>query len=124
VLARPRLGAYVLWQAAEVGYFFAIWAYLITIITGHDSAGGIGTGLYFAAVLARFAAVVLLAALVVSDILHPQADVVRRDGDDDPAGGVLSGAPDRFALRLGLRPGLRPEAARQDGNAAGLRKVD
>ena len=30
VLARPRLGSYLVWQAAEVGYFFAIWAYLIT----------------------------------------------------------------------------------------------
>jgi len=108
VLARPRLAAYALWQAAEVGYFFAIWAYLITIVAGHGAAGGIGTGLYFAAVLARFAVVVLLAALVASDILRPQADVVRRDGDDDPAGGVLSGAPDRFVLRLGPRPGLAP----------------
>src|SRR6266566_8599599 len=34
VLARPRLWSYVLWQVAEVGYFFAIWAYLITIATG------------------------------------------------------------------------------------------
>ena len=33
-------------------------------------------------------------------VLRPQGDVVRRDGDDDPAGGVLSGAPDRFVLRL------------------------
>ena len=31
VLARPRLGAYVLWQIAEVGYFLAIWWYLLTI---------------------------------------------------------------------------------------------
>jgi hypothetical protein len=37
---------------------------------------------------------------VVRDILNPQADIVRRDGDDDPAGGVLAGAPDRFVLSL------------------------
>ena len=95
----------LLWQAAEVGYFLAIWAYLITTVAGPHAPGGIGTGLYFAALLARFGTVALLAGLVVRDILRPQADVVRRDGEDDPAGGVLSGAPDRFVLkmRLGLR---------------------
>jgi uncharacterized membrane protein len=105
VLARPRLGAYALWQAAEIGYFLAIWAYLITIVAGPHAPGGIGTGLYFTALLARFGTVALLSGLVVRDILRPQADVVRRDGEDDPAGGVLSGAPDRFVLkmRLGLR---------------------
>jgi hypothetical protein len=34
------------------------------------------------------------AALVVRDVLQPERDVVRRDGVDDPAGGVLDGAPD------------------------------
>ena len=29
VLARPRLWPYVLWQLAEIGYFFGIWGYLI-----------------------------------------------------------------------------------------------
>jgi len=100
VLARPRLPAYVLWQLAEIAYFYGIWAYLITIIDGPGTPGGIGPGLYFATVLARFGTVALLAGLVVRDILNPQADVVRRDGDDDPAGGVLAGAPDRFVLSL------------------------
>ena len=99
VLARPRLPAYVLWQLAEIAYFYGIWAYLITILDGPGTPGGIGPGLYFATVLARFGTVALLAGLVVRDILNPQADVVRRDGDDDPAGGVLAGAPDRFVLR-------------------------
>src|SRR6516162_3985041 len=31
VLCRPRFWAYAAWQVAEVSYFFAIWAYLITI---------------------------------------------------------------------------------------------
>jgi uncharacterized membrane protein len=111
VLARPRLWSYALWQLAEVGYFFAIWAYLITVsVSGQSFAaiGGIGTGLYFASVLARFGAVLLLCGLVVKDILRPDTDVVRAGGEDDPAGGVLSGAPDRWALRVGLRRvGLR-----------------
>ena len=100
VLARPRVWAYAAWQAAEVGYFFAIWAYLITVAAGAPVEGGIGTGLYFTALLARFATVALLCGLVVRDILRPDADLVRAEGEDDPAGGVLAGAPDRWVLRL------------------------
>jgi uncharacterized membrane protein len=100
VLARPRIWSYAVWQVAEVGYFFAIWAYLLTEAGG---PGGIGSGLYFTALLARSATVLLLCGLVVKDILRPDTDVVRADGDDDPAGGVLAGAPDRLVLRLGRR---------------------
>jgi len=103
VLARPRIWAYAAWQVAEVSYFFAIWAYLITIVTGTGvvpaAEGGIGTGVYFAALLSRFAAVVILIVLVVRDVLRPQSDLVRAAGDDDPAGGMLDGAPDVVSLR-------------------------
>jgi len=34
--------------------------------------------------------------LVVRDVLRPKHDVVRRDGTDDPAGGILDGALDRW----------------------------
>src|SRR5215471_18459400 len=111
VLARPRLWAYAVWQAAEVGYFFAIWAYLVTVAIGAPVEGGISPGLYFIAVLARFLTVLLLCALVVRDILRPDADLVRAAGDDDPAGGVLTDAPDVVALRLKPRqvaPGVAP----------------
>ncbi len=105
VLARPRLGAYALWQLAEIGYFISIWWYLLTI-PGMSAGGtgfhGIGPGWYFAALLARFAAVALLAGLVTHEILRPGRDVVRADGSDDPAGGVLAGAPDAFVLRRGM----------------------
>jgi uncharacterized membrane protein len=109
VLARPRLWAYAVWQIAEVTYFFAIWAYLITIATGTGQVpvaeGGVSAGVYFAALLSRFTAVLILAALVVRDILHPEHDLVRAAGDDDPAGGVLDGSPDSYVLR---RPGAAP----------------
>jgi uncharacterized membrane protein len=108
VLARPRFWPYALWQLAEVGYFFGIWGYLLyisrngTVIPGYN---GIGPGWYLAALLARFLTVALLCGYVVRDILRPDQDVVRADGADDPAGGVLAGAPDRFVLRLrGLSP--------------------
>jgi uncharacterized membrane protein len=98
VLARPRLWSYLVWQAAEVGYFFAIWAYLI-IQASPQSPGGIGPALYFTALLARFGTVALLCALVTRDILRPETDIVRADGADDPAGGILTDAPDTFVLR-------------------------
>jgi uncharacterized membrane protein len=103
VLARPRLWSYLLWQIAEVGYFFAIWAYLITV-SSPGTPGGIGSGLYFAALLARFGTVALLCGLVVADILRPGRDIVRADGEDDPAGGVLDGAPDAFVLPPAVIP--------------------
>jgi uncharacterized membrane protein len=103
VLARPRLWAYLVWQVAEVTYFFAIWAYLITIAVSSGQVpfaeGGISPGVYFAALLSRFVAVLILVALVVRDILEPGYDLVRAAGDDDPAGGVLDGAADAFVLR-------------------------
>jgi uncharacterized membrane protein len=108
VLARPRVWAYVVWQVAEVTYFFAIWAYLITVAVGSGQVpvaeGGISPGVYFAALLARFAAILILMALVVRDILEPGYDLVRRTGEDDPAGGVLDNAPDVVTLRQHANP--------------------
>jgi hypothetical protein len=104
VLARPRLWPYLLWQLAEVGYFFGIWGFLLfqSRIDGNSFPGyqGISTGWYFTLLVARFLTVALLAAYVVRDILHSERDVVRAPGLDDPAGGVLDQAPDRFRLRL------------------------
>jgi len=108
VLARPKIVGYLIWQVAEVGYFYAIWAYLITVIEGASAPGAISSGLYFTAVLARFGAVLLLCGLVVRECLYPERDVVRAAGEDDPAGGVLAGAPDRVALRAGPRQRAAP----------------
>lgn len=108
VLARPRFGAYALWQLAEIGYFFAIWWYLLAISVpsaGGTGFHGVGQGWYFTALLGRFVATALLAGLVLRDILRPDGDVVRANGSDDPAGGVLDGAADAFVLRRGwVRP--------------------
>ena len=104
VLARPRLWPYLLWQLAEIGYFLAIWAYLLFDYAqqGHVFSGyqGINNGWYFAALLFRLGTVALLAAYVVRDILQPGRDVVRQSGIDDPAGGIFAEAPDWFVLRV------------------------
>jgi len=111
VLARPRLLPYALWQLAEVGYFFGIWGYLIFATVPHPVTGyqGISTGWYFTLLAARFLTVALLAAYVVRDILYPERDVVRARGHDDPAGGVLDQAPERFRIHL-ARPVSRAGA--------------
>jgi hypothetical protein len=71
---------------------------------------GIGVQWFFLGVGLRDVAVVVLMGLVVRDILRPDGDVVRMTwmGVDDPAGGVLEHAPDRFVLR-GLAPQRLPE---------------
>ncbi len=95
VLARPRWRSFLVWQAAEVVYFVAIWWYLYNVTV---PGKGLSVEPYLAAVGLRDLAVVFLCALVVRDVLRPDGDVVRADGVDDPAGGVLDGAPDRFQL--------------------------
>ncbi|MFB9192437.1 glycosyltransferase family 87 protein [Actinomadura verrucosospora] len=114
VLARPKVPAFVAWQLGEIAYFFGIWWFLLSVSAqtqGADLAGtlsavlsldapdgGISKDVYTLALLARFVTVLLLGVLVVRDVLVPSADIVRSDGDDDPAGGVLDGAPDVVAL--------------------------
>ncbi len=113
-LARPKLPAYALWQAGEIIYFFGIWWYLLAgsleqpgmglsdtlsaVFSGHAPAIGINDNVYFIALLARFLTVLMMATLVVIDVLVPSRDLVRGFGVDDPAGGVLDGAEDRFVL--------------------------
>jgi hypothetical protein len=106
VLARPRLWPYLLWQAAEVTYFFGIWGYLIFVQRNGQVIGGyngISTGWYFAALLFRMAAVGWLGIAIVRDILNPERDIVRATGIDDPAGGIFDDAPDRLVIPLRRR---------------------
>jgi uncharacterized membrane protein len=112
VLARPRIWCYVLWQLAEVAYFLGIWGYFVFLYRAPTDGGytGISDGWYFVILAARLLTVALLAGTVVQDILRPERDRVRASGvRDDPAGGVLDGAPDR--LVLGWRRAGRREPA-------------
>ena len=135
VLARPRLGGLSAVAVGRGGLFLRHLG-----LPDHrvgDRAGtavdGISSGLYFAALLARFLTVLLLCALVVRDILHPAGDVVRAAGEDDPAGGVLAGAADRVVLRLRRLPQVAAQPAdvsggigrfANDGRAGGADHVD
>jgi uncharacterized membrane protein len=96
VLARPRWRDFLVWQSCEVLYFVAIWMYLAH--SGTDGQG-LPPGGYHLAILVHLAGTLYLCALIVRDVLRPEHDLVRRDGSDDPGGGVLDGAPDAFALR-------------------------
>jgi uncharacterized membrane protein len=111
VLARPRIWPYVLWQLAEVAYFFGIWGYFVNL---YQAPSGLTANWYFVILAARLLSVGLLAGTVVVDILHPERDRVRASGlNDDPSGGVLDGAPDRLVIVWG-----RDRDARKPAEAA------
>ena len=96
VLCRPRIWAYVLWQIAEVVYFLGIWSYFVNM---YAPPAGITDGWYFVTLAARLVTLIVLVSTVVADILQPARDRVRASGRcDDPAGGVLDGAPDRLSV--------------------------
>lgn len=96
-LARPRWRDFLVWQACEVMYFLGIWMYLAYTNSGDQHRGLPPEGYQLATAL-HFAGTLFLCAMVVRDALVPDRDPVRRDGSDDPSGGVLDRAPDVFVL--------------------------
>jgi uncharacterized membrane protein len=110
VLARPRWRMFLLWQATEALLLVARFYFFVNNDASIDerSPEGIPISAFFTTVWVRDVALVLLMAFVVRDVLRPEHDVVRRDGTDDPAGGVLDGADDRWeqtdAARLSPAP--------------------
>jgi uncharacterized membrane protein len=83
VLARPRWRDLLVWQAAELFYFAAVWLYLGKFT--EPSAVNADDQVYQLAILVRIAAELWFAGLVVRDILRPEYDPVRADGvTDDP----------------------------------------
>ncbi|MGN6606478.1 MAG: glycosyltransferase family 87 protein [Jatrophihabitans sp.] len=97
-LARPRWRLALLWQCSEV----LVWVMTMLVelgITAASSGHGFGVsyGWLAVAVLVRDALLVALAVFVVIEMWHPEIDVVRLDGSDDPGGGVFDGAPDYWA---------------------------
>ncbi|MEC4015757.1 glycosyltransferase family 87 protein [Streptomyces sp. H27-D2] len=96
-LARPRWRDFLIWQTCEVLYFLGIWAHLAYTSSG-DKHQGLPMEGYQLAILVHLLGTLYLCAVVVRDALLPERDVVRRDGSDDPSGGVLDQAADAFVL--------------------------
>ncbi|MFF3867869.1 glycosyltransferase family 87 protein [Micromonospora sp. NPDC001898] len=91
VLARPKWGAFIAWQVAEIGYFVAFYGELLGTANNRPV---FPEGVFVLASALRLGTVVLLCVLVVKEILDPGRDAVRATYADDPDGGVLDGAPD------------------------------
>jgi uncharacterized membrane protein len=111
VLARPRWGAFLAWQAAEVLYFLCFYGELM----GASNKPVFPEGIFVLASLLRLITLAVLVGFVVRDILQPEHDVVRRTYDDDPDGGDFAGRPDiplvnalRSALGRPPTPTLEP----------------
>jgi uncharacterized membrane protein len=107
VLARPKWGAFLVWQACELGYFLAFYQTLLRASPPLKSL--MPEWAFLVASSARAISLLVLCGLVVREILRPETDVVRApapswredrttlrddENDDDPEGGVLSGAED------------------------------
>ncbi|MGA8112377.1 MAG: glycosyltransferase 87 family protein [Actinocatenispora sp.] len=90
VLARPRWGAFLAWQAAEIGYFLAFYAEMM----GASGKSVIPEWVFVLFAICRLVTLAVLCGFVVRDVLRPHRDLVRADGVDDPDGGVLDRAPD------------------------------
>ncbi|MER7516864.1 glycosyltransferase 87 family protein [Streptomyces sp. NPDC126499] len=101
-LARPRWRDFLVWQACEVMYFLGIWLYLAYTTSGNKQ--GLPTDGYQFTIVLHVLGTLFLCAVVVRDILVPDRDGVRRDGSDDPSGGVLDGAEDVFVLGRAAHP--------------------
>ncbi|MFI5834364.1 glycosyltransferase family 87 protein [Micromonospora sp. NPDC051300] len=91
VLARPRWGAFLAWQFAEVCYFAAFYGELLGTATSRPV---FPEGVFVLASTLRLVTVAVLCGFVIRDILRPERDAVRQTYADDPDGGLLDGAPD------------------------------
>jgi len=92
-LARPRWRYWLVWQASEIVLLITLYAHLIYV----DKGGAKGIpypAFFFFGDLPRDLILIGLCVLVVREVWWPELDVVRADGSDDPAGGVLDEAPD------------------------------
>ncbi|MDQ1287622.1 MAG: hypothetical protein QG622_1187 [Actinomycetota bacterium] len=112
VLARPRWGWFLLWQAAEVTYLFSVMRAVLGERDGYALIQASGL---------RWLAVAVLAGFVVVEALRPERDVVRPGEGLDPDAGILR-ADDR---PTDDRPaGDRPTGNRGDNGSTGREGED
>ncbi|MGH8963373.1 MAG: glycosyltransferase family 87 protein [Jatrophihabitantaceae bacterium] len=92
-LARPRWKLSLVWQFTEI----LVWIMTLILLIGYgqgQQAHTVGYGWLILVLLARDAMLLAIAALIVWEMWHPELDVVRADGSDDPGGGEFDGAHD------------------------------
>ncbi|MEU6644946.1 glycosyltransferase 87 family protein [Saccharomonospora sp. NPDC046836] len=94
VLALPRWRLLLGWMIIDA----LVWAPRMFYYLGIDNKG-LPESWFLGTVVVRDLAVIALCVLVVREIYRPSEDLVRADGVDDPAGGVLDKAPDVVVLR-------------------------
>ena len=114
VLALPRWRPLLLWQASEV----IVWVLLMLSFAGVANKG-LSIYPFVNAALLRDVLLLVLIFMVVRDIVRPAGDLVRMAGDDDPSGGVLENAPDRFTV-----PSVQALLSRRRGAPASSRIED
>lgn len=80
-LAAPRLRDVVIWNAAQVLHFWAVWMYLADVVGDHLPQHAFDAKLYVAAVILHMASTVYLMAQVIWDMARPQRDIIRAQQD-------------------------------------------
>ena len=103
VLALPHRRILLAWMTIDALVWFPRMYYYL----GVDKKG-VPEQWFTGTVLLRDLAVIALCALIVRQIFRTDEDLVRREGVDDPVGGVLDRAPDPLLpwLPVALRPRL------------------
>jgi len=101
-LAGLRWRDHLLWASTELAYFVGVWLY----IAGASAANrGLPAGFYLVLLLGRLAGIGWLALQAARAAADPTRDRVRTpldgaDGEDDPIGGPVRDAEDRFVVEL------------------------
>lgn len=96
VLARPRWRDLLVWQAAEVAYFAAVWWYLGGWLA---VPGETETAWYWGAIVVRLLGQLYLGAVVIRDVLRPHHDPAGAERDAEP----VEWGPTVPAARLDVR---------------------
>jgi uncharacterized membrane protein len=90
-LARPRWRSALVWQFSEI----AVWiATLLWLLGGSDPNKALTYEVLTWVLLIRDGCLLVLVALIVREIRHPELDPVRSADEPDPGAGVFAAEPD------------------------------
>ncbi|WP_130345368.1 glycosyltransferase family 87 protein [Herbihabitans rhizosphaerae] len=106
VLAIPRWKPLLGWMLIDA----LVWVPRMMFYLGEDKKG-LPPDWFLGTVVLRDLAVIALCVAVIREIYRPATDKVRQLGDDDPCGGFLDSAPDRFVINPRRRNRSSADAA-------------